>query len=105
MSSNTLNSVHSIFPTTRLAPLKIILAVLILAYGAFNFSAQHWVILGLIIAVILAFADRISRINASYESETPAALRSSNRDGGSFRATDKSRAVRSGRSLVNDGGS
>jgi len=104
MRTNTLNSLQLNFPAALHASIKIILPLLVLLYGIFNFSAHHWILLGLLVVAIMAISERLSRINATHKTNALNNQRLVNTDGGSFSLTEQSHKVCYGRPVVQDGG-
>ena len=106
MTTNTLNPLplqvtHS---TARHVLIKIIATLLVLSYGAYNFSFHHWILLALIVVAILAISDRISRLTASHKMNTSSQQRVVNIDGGAFSKGEKSQVVHNVCPVVQDGG-
>lgn len=99
MRSNTLNPLHFILP----ASVKIILAFSVFVYGVFNFSAHHWVLLGLLIVAVLAIAERISRLTATAQT-TSLHHRVVDTDGGTFSQQEKRQQSINSHPVVQDGG-
>lgn len=104
MRSNTLNPLHSIFHTVLLTTAKIIVPLLVLLYGVFNFSMHYWIILGLLFVAVMAISDRLSRIDVSHKKTTKNKSNVISSDGGSFSHTDKSQPASAGYPVVKDGG-
>lgn len=99
MRTNILNPLQFVLPVSA----KIMLLLLVLIYGAFNFSAHHWILLGLLIVAVLAISDRISRLTAQYKKHTTNHTAIST-DGGTFSHTEKNNRTRTGYAVVKDGG-
>ena len=104
MISDVHNPLRSILPVALITPLKIIALLSLVLFGVFNFSAFHWIILGLLVVAVFAISDRVSRLNASHHSKTSNNQRVINTDGGSFSQAEKSKKVVSGHPVVQDGG-
>ena len=104
MRTNTLNPLTSILPTVLLTAAKIILPLLILLYGVFNFSAHYWIIVGLLIVAVMAISDRLSGLNVAHKKTSKNTSKVINSDGGSFSHTDESRPVSNVTPVVLDGG-
>ncbi len=104
MRTNTLNSLQSILPVALPVSVKIILLLLALLYGIFNFSAHHWILLGLVVVAIMAILERISRLNTAHKPNTANNQRVVNTDGGSFSRLEQSSKHHSAHPVVQDGG-
>lgn len=85
---------------------KSIIPVLVLAYAGFELTAQQWLILGLLTAMIMMLVSRINSIK-SFEVSHPKHVTGVTicTDGGSFSHRYQPAKKVKGRAIVHDGGS
>ncbi|MFK5914451.1 MAG: hypothetical protein QM484_08745 [Woeseiaceae bacterium] len=104
MRTNTLNPLPSIIPSALLSAAKIILPLLILLYGIFNFSMHFWILLSLIVVGFLAISTRLSNLSTPHKADTSINSKVMCTDGGTFRYAEKNMKKRNARPFVKDGG-